>query len=76
MKLAHYWDTMGWIKFQQDKMEDAEKYLFAAWQVADDPTIGMHLGRVYEALKRRTMRLRCISSHWRKFLRTRDERRG
>ena len=53
MKLAHYWDTMGWIKFQQGKKEDAEKYLFAAWQIADDPTIGMHLGRVYEAQERK-----------------------
>jgi tetratricopeptide (TPR) repeat protein len=53
MKLAHYWDTMGWIKFQQGKKEDAEKYLFAAWQIEDDPTIGMHLGRVYEAQERK-----------------------
>jgi len=53
VKLGQYWDTMGWIKFQQSKMEDAEKYLFAAWQVADDLTIGMHLGRVYETQGRK-----------------------
>jgi tetratricopeptide (TPR) repeat protein len=53
MKLSHYWDTMGWIKFQQGKMENAEKYLFAAWQVADDQTVGMHLGRLYEAQGRK-----------------------
>jgi tetratricopeptide (TPR) repeat protein len=53
MKLHHYWDTMGWIQFQLGKMENAEKYLFAAWQVADDPTVGMHLGRVYEAQGRK-----------------------
>jgi tetratricopeptide (TPR) repeat protein len=53
VKLGQYWDTMGWIKFQQSKLEDAEKYLFAAWQVADDLTIGMHLGRVYETQGRK-----------------------
>jgi tetratricopeptide (TPR) repeat protein len=53
MKLSHYWDTMGWIQFQQGKMEAAERYLFAAWQVADDQTIGMHLGRLYEAQGRK-----------------------
>jgi uncharacterized protein HemY len=41
------------VKFQQGKMEDAEKYLFAAWQVADDQTIGMHLGRLYETQGRK-----------------------
>jgi tetratricopeptide (TPR) repeat protein len=49
VKLATYWDTLGWIKFQQNKMEDAQKYLLAAWQISDDLTIGMHLGRVYES---------------------------
>ena len=54
VKLSEYWDTMGWIKFQQSKLEVAEKYLFAAWQVAEDPTIGMHLGRLYEAQGRQS----------------------
>lgn len=49
LKLAHYWDTMGWIKFQQNKMDDAGKYFLAAWQIIDDPTIAIHLGRLYEA---------------------------
>jgi len=53
VKLSEYWDTMGWIKFQQSKMEDGEKYLFAAWQLADDLTIGMHLGRLYETQGRK-----------------------
>jgi tetratricopeptide (TPR) repeat protein len=48
IKLGHYWDTMGWIHFQQGKIEVAEKYLLAAWQVTDEPAIGFHLGRIYE----------------------------
>jgi tetratricopeptide (TPR) repeat protein len=54
LKLSEYWDTMGWIKFRQSKLEVAEKYLFAAWQVADDPTIGLHLGRLREAQGRQS----------------------
>lgn len=53
VKLAEYWDTMGWIKFQQGKMDAAEKYLRAAWQIDDDPVIGAHLGRVYQSAGRR-----------------------
>jgi tetratricopeptide (TPR) repeat protein len=49
VKLATYWDTFGWIKFQQNNMLEAQKYLLAAWQISDDLTIGMHLGRVYES---------------------------
>jgi tetratricopeptide (TPR) repeat protein len=47
-KLSHYWDTLGWIKFQQGKMDAARKYLLAAWQLTDDTIIGYHLGRTYE----------------------------
>jgi tetratricopeptide (TPR) repeat protein len=52
-KVSHYWDTMGWIKFQQHKMDTAEKYVLAAWQIADDLIIDFHLGRIYEAQDRK-----------------------
>jgi tetratricopeptide (TPR) repeat protein len=52
-KVGAYWDTLGWIKFQQGKTDEAEKYILAAWQVADHLTIGMHLGRIYEKLGRK-----------------------
>jgi len=29
-------------------MDEARKYLLAAWQIGDDPTISYHLGRIYE----------------------------
>lgn len=48
-KVSHYWDTMGWIKFQQGKTDAAEKYILAACQIDDDPTVDFHLGRIYEA---------------------------
>jgi tetratricopeptide (TPR) repeat protein len=53
VKLGQFWDTMGWIKFQQGKTDAAEKYILAAWRVTDDLTIGMHLGRIYEAQNRK-----------------------
>jgi tetratricopeptide (TPR) repeat protein len=48
-KLAMYWDTLGWIKFQQGDFGAAEKYVFAAWQMRNDMTIGDHLGQIYAA---------------------------
>jgi tetratricopeptide (TPR) repeat protein len=53
VKLGQYWDTMGWIKFQQGKTAEAEKYVLAAWDVTDDLAIAMHLGRIYESQGRR-----------------------
>ncbi len=51
--LAAYWDTLGWIKFQQGKFDVAEKYLRASAQLADDTTVLTHLGKAYEAQKRK-----------------------
>jgi tetratricopeptide (TPR) repeat protein len=53
VKLGQFWDTMGWIKFQQGNTKDAEKYVLAAWEVTDDLVIAMHLGRIYESQGRR-----------------------
>ncbi len=32
-KAGFYWDTMGWIKFRQGKLAEAEKYVLASWQI-------------------------------------------
>jgi len=53
VQVGQYWDTMGWIKFQQGKMDAAEKYVHAAWQITDDLAIGLHLGRIYETQGRK-----------------------
>jgi len=50
--LAAYWDTLGWVYFRMAKYEQAAKYLSAAWQVSQDPTVGDHLGQAYEQLHR------------------------
>jgi tetratricopeptide (TPR) repeat protein len=51
--LGSYWDTLGWIKFQQGNFEAAEKYIRAGAELADDTTILYHLGRIYEAQGRK-----------------------
>jgi len=51
--LAAYWDTMGWIRFQQGNLEAAEKYTRAAAELAADTTILFHLGRIYEVQGRK-----------------------
>jgi tetratricopeptide (TPR) repeat protein len=53
LKLGSYWDTLGWIKFQQGKMDEAQKYVLAAWQISDSLTIGLHLGRIYESQEKK-----------------------
>jgi tetratricopeptide (TPR) repeat protein len=46
--LGAYWDTLGWVKFQQGDIPDAEKYVRCAWQVRSVGEIGDHLGQIYE----------------------------
>jgi tetratricopeptide (TPR) repeat protein len=48
VKLAMFWDTLGWIYFRMNDFEHAEKYLKTAWAISQSSTIGEHLGRVYE----------------------------
>jgi tetratricopeptide (TPR) repeat protein len=46
--LAAVWDTLGWAYFRIGRNEQAEKYLNAAWKLAQFPDIGDHLGQFYE----------------------------
>lgn len=48
VKLAMFWDTLGWIYFRMNDFERAEKYLKTAWVISQSPIIGQHLGRLYE----------------------------
>jgi tetratricopeptide (TPR) repeat protein len=53
-KAAMYWDTLGWIEFQENDFPAAERYIRAGWELADDTTIGFHLARTLEAEKRKS----------------------
>ena len=46
--LAAYWDTLGWVYFRLGQLEEAQKYLNAAWNLTLDPMGADHLGQVYE----------------------------
>jgi tetratricopeptide (TPR) repeat protein len=51
--LAAYWDTLGWIHYQQGQISDAEKYVNSAWQLRSIGEIGDHLAQIYEKQNRK-----------------------
>jgi tetratricopeptide (TPR) repeat protein len=46
--LERFWDTLGWVAFSEGKLEQAEKYVSAAWQLGASGDQGDHLGQIYE----------------------------
>jgi len=51
--IAHYWDTRGWIYFLRGDTANAQAYIETSWNLLPIPTIGDHLGQVYEKAGRR-----------------------
>ncbi|MFY9683787.1 MAG: TonB family protein [Candidatus Sulfotelmatobacter sp.] len=43
-----YWDTRGWIYFLRGDKVHARSYVTASWSLRQDPTVGDHLGRIYD----------------------------
>jgi Flp pilus assembly protein TadD len=50
--LAGFWDTLGWVKFQEGDLATAEKYVAAGSQFVADSSGPKHLGEIYEAQQR------------------------
>jgi Flp pilus assembly protein TadD/transglutaminase-like putative cysteine protease len=46
--LASHWDTLGWVHFQKGELDNAERYLNAAWALDQHSEIAYHLGMIYE----------------------------
>jgi tetratricopeptide (TPR) repeat protein len=46
--LIAYWDTLGWVCFDEGKLDKAEKYVSAAWGLGQHGEVGDHLGQIYE----------------------------
>jgi tetratricopeptide (TPR) repeat protein/transglutaminase-like putative cysteine protease len=46
--LIAYWDTLGWVYFNEGNFEKAEKYVAAAWGLGQHGEVGDHLGQIYE----------------------------
>ena len=46
--LVAYWDTLGWVEFDEGNLDKAEKYISAAWSLGHHAEVGDHLGQIYE----------------------------
>ena len=46
--LASYWDTLGWVYFQEGNLDEAEKYVRASWEIAQGGEVGDHLAQIYQ----------------------------
>lgn len=47
-RIAAYWDTLGWIRFQEGDVPGAGKYIKSAWAVSPSGAICDHLGQIHE----------------------------
>ena len=53
VELGAYWDTLGWVQFRLGRLDLAEKYLTAGWDLTQLADIGDHLGHLYEQQHRK-----------------------
>jgi tetratricopeptide (TPR) repeat protein len=47
-KLANTWDTLGWVYFQKNDFDNAQRYIRSAWLLNPRGETAFHLGLVYE----------------------------
>jgi Flp pilus assembly protein TadD len=61
--LIAYWDTLGWVEFDEGNLDKAEKYVSAAWTLGHHGEVGDHLGQIYEKRgdKERALRIYALS---------------
>ncbi len=48
VRLAAFWDTLGWVYFRQGNFGEAEKFLKASWSLSQHAEVADHLRQVYE----------------------------
>jgi tetratricopeptide (TPR) repeat protein len=53
MSIGSYWDTLGWVYFQDNQLDKARRYIEAAWLLDQHSEICDHLGQIYEKLGRK-----------------------
>jgi tetratricopeptide (TPR) repeat protein len=46
--IGSFWDTLGWIYFQNGDLEQAERFIHAAWELSQHGEVGYHLAQVHE----------------------------
>lgn len=57
-RIASYWDTWGWIRFQKGNLAEAEKYVRCAWMIHPLSVNSDHLGQIYEKQGRKADAIR------------------
>jgi TonB family protein len=57
-RIAAYWDTWGWIRFQENDLAEAEEYVKCAWLIHSLSVNGDHLGQIYEKQGRKAEAIR------------------
>jgi tetratricopeptide (TPR) repeat protein len=57
LDLFNYWDTLGWVLFREDNLDEAFGYINAAWLNNPSSDFGTHLGEVLTAMGDRTRAL-------------------
>jgi len=56
--IAACWDTLGWVHFQKGDLDTAERYISAAWLLAQHGEVGYHLGQIEEKRGRKDAAIR------------------
>jgi tetratricopeptide (TPR) repeat protein len=56
--LPAFWDTLGWVYFQQGKIAEAQPLIEAAWRLNQMGDTGDHLGQIYEARHEKDLAIR------------------
>ncbi|MGA8867919.1 MAG: tetratricopeptide repeat protein [Candidatus Sulfotelmatobacter sp.] len=51
-KIGYFWDTLGWVHFRLNHLDQAETYLQAAWLLSQLGVVADHLGQLYEQQKK------------------------
>jgi Flp pilus assembly protein TadD len=46
--LGSYWDTLGWVAFAEGNVNEAERYISAAWQLSQHSEVADHLAQIYQ----------------------------
>jgi tetratricopeptide (TPR) repeat protein len=59
--LISYWDTLGWVYFNEGNFDKAEKYIGAAWSLGHHGEVGDHLGQIYEKLGKKDLAVRAYA---------------
>ncbi len=59
--LGIYWDTLGWVHFEKGELEQAERYVRAAWILNQHGEVADHLGQIAQKLGERDRAIQLYS---------------